>query len=336
MNLKALKTIKKTSGKINLEEIKKLTFEFYKDLDIKIEYILGPSLLPENVTINGCDLSDEEKELYEESAKNGIITEEQKNAYFNLISIAHFFTDPIEENGINKVYIVENPNIILMNDANQLHNWNGPAIEYLDGSKYYFSNGILMNEDQIVSDKSSWDMEKILTITNVEQRQEVIKIIGFKNICKISQISVIERLTGEELYNKYPVGKYGQAGDCLGVPVNVNKDGSVVLENGQPVQKKIEILGVGLDKCDIKTQIRIRNGVFYELLDVNIGGMFRNGNTRSVKVLRMGNPSLEGEEHFEEVDNSCSNVFQAILNRNQQIKEFNYKKEKGCLPYQLS
>lgn len=167
----------------------------------------------------------------------------------------------------------------------------------------YIFNGIALPTDIIERIKRGEKVptKDILAETNVEIRQELIRIVGAKQIVQDTGAKVIEELSGEDLYNKYPIGKYVQQGDLAIFPVD---EDSMSLSNPP--------LGATFasNKFDARTKIRLRNGVFYKLYSMDLG----DGITG--KCLHMGNPSVTGDEHFEFVDDDVENIFEAIVFRN--------------------
>jgi hypothetical protein len=190
-----------------------------------------------------------------------------------------------------------------------------------------------MEDWMITTPKEDMDLTQVLQVQNLEQRQELIRRLGWKYLLTSSGLEpkILDSLTGEELYNKYPVGNYSQTGDVV-----------------YPPAAGVEILGTGFKHADPATQIRLRQGVYYKLLELDLTKLFiRNGSTTArstviVHILEMGNPSMAGEVHFECVSKDNPTIFQAILERNSNaVNEFhpgtfNWKESKGSLPYQLS
>jgi len=204
---------------------------------------------------------------------------------------------------------------ISINIANErLHSETGPSIIFEDGFKIYNLNGVKVPEWVVMTPAEDIESSAIFKEQNVEVRQELIRKIGGKRIVKELELKEVETLTGEELYNTYPVGKYYQQGDVWFAG------------------KNIENLGVGLDKCEQLTQIAIRQGVFYKLY----AGELQN---LPIRILRMGNPSVTGDEHFEFVFKTCNTIIEAIGFRNQfALKNggIDWKTDEILLPHVLT
>ena len=174
--------------------------------------------------------------------------------------------------------------------------------------------GVEVPEHYAMTPASELEPSLVISEKNVEVRSELIKKLGAKRVHDVLGLKPVEYMTGEELFSKYPIGDYAQQGDVLLFP-----------------DKGITTLG-GFESVDNATKIRLKQGVFYELLAGTHEG-------ETLKALRMGNPSLDGEEHMEFVDKECANIFEAMIFRNFQ-EGGDWKKmirEKvATLPYQLS
>lgn len=186
-----------------------------------------------------------------------------------------------------------------------LHNDKGAAVKYADGVEIYILNGVKVPSWVVTTDADKIPMSKVLQnefegFDNTHEiRSELMKIIGAARLQKElkSKTTLLDECTGEELYSKHPIGDYYQQGDVLFFKES---------ETGSP---KISPTGKTFKDMDKKTQIRLRNGVFYKLLQFNMPGF-------DAKALYMGNPSVDGEEHIEFVDDECHTVFDAIIFRN--------------------
>ncbi len=100
----------------------------------------------------------------------------------------------------NAVIFSEKPTKYAFNESNDLHNEHGPAIEYADGVKYYFLNGVAMPEWLFETPKEEIDPKKVLGIQNVEIRSEAIRFYGMDRLYKLLDVKVIDtRQDGYEL-----------------------------------------------------------------------------------------------------------------------------------------
>lgn len=87
--------------------------------------------------------------------------------------------------------ISDRPEVIKMNDENQLHCENGPALKYRDGWSIYSWNGTVIPKNWI-EDKENLDPTTALTWENVEQRRVAAEIIGWHNVLDQLNCNVID------------------------------------------------------------------------------------------------------------------------------------------------
>lgn len=163
-----------------------------------------------------------------------------------------------------------------------------------------------------------------------EIRSEIIRIYGETKLNHVFNFKVIDKISGIDLYNKYPVYGYYQHGDTLHFPEESYNTRIITIEDfldNYPIPLSEEIKNQFM--LDYKRmQIRLESNIFYELLK----GEFLN---ETITCLKMGNASLfknSDEIHIEPVKNSIKTVFDAIVYRNSIISG---RKIKG-LPFLLS
>lgn len=87
--------------------------------------------------------------------------------------------------------VSKRPKSISLNANNQLHNEDGPALEYRDGSIEYRMNGIPMPKEFILTPRMDLDPKEILRTRNADVRREMVKKIGINRIlnqldCKVN------------------------------------------------------------------------------------------------------------------------------------------------------
>lgn len=75
------------------------------------------------------------------------------------------------------VFAVQPPRVIVKNDNNQLHNPTGPAIEFLDGSKFYYINGREIDGELITK---PFTKERFMAEKNEDIRGAMFTIIEAK------------------------------------------------------------------------------------------------------------------------------------------------------------
>lgn len=147
-----------------------------------------------------------------------------------------------------------------------------------------------------------------------EIRSEIIKIYGESRLHTIFNFKAIERLTGEELYSKYPVYGYYQQGDTIHCPdesFNVQ-----ITDINSFLDRYLVALSDDIKKEFLEyyaeNQKRIKQNIFYELLE----GTFLN---EKYVCLKMGNASLYSkadEIHIEPVPPNIRTIYDSILFRN--------------------
>lgn len=87
------------------------------------------------------------------------------------------------------------PTSIMLDDRNRLHHEADHAIKYADGTGYYFLSGLLFNNESWFFNPNLSDIEKaqkILTIQNVEQRQEALRVFGMNKVYTLLDRQVLE------------------------------------------------------------------------------------------------------------------------------------------------
>ncbi len=129
-----------------------------------------------------------------------------------------------------------------------------------------------------------------------EIRSVLIGLLSYDFLSKVLKFKTLERMSGNEMYEKFPAGKYVQQGDVL-----------IFDEQASEVE----------DELDAEMRIRLNANIFYELVSAEIFG-------EECKFLRMGNASLHShtaEEHLEGVPPEVNTIMEAIQFRNSDIKE---------------
>lgn len=87
--------------------------------------------------------------------------------------------------------ISDRPELIKMNDQNQLHCEDGPALKYRDGWSIYSWNGTTIPANWI-EDKDNLDPTIALNWENIEQRRCAAEIIGWHNVLDQLNCEVID------------------------------------------------------------------------------------------------------------------------------------------------
>jgi hypothetical protein len=68
-----------------------------------------------------------------------------------------------------------------LNEKNQLHSYTQPALSFKDGYSLWYSNGVRMEKDYILTPAEKLDPKLILKEKNAEVRAQLIKKIGIKS-----------------------------------------------------------------------------------------------------------------------------------------------------------
>lgn len=94
----------------------------------------------------------------------------------------------------NTCIVSKKPVTLTENDFHQIHNENGPAVEYEDGSCSYYWRGMLVPE-QWIKNPESITVEMISREENVERRRAMIEIIGYDRYIKETDSKLIHKDT---------------------------------------------------------------------------------------------------------------------------------------------
>ncbi len=157
-------------------------------------------------------------------------------------------------------------------EPKRLHNMDGPAVTYQDGTSYYFIAGVKVPE--VICNTASEDLDPLLFFK--EENAEIRNAIG----AKIGMERLIDKMNAKS----------------LDVSTLRNEAGFVA---------SFEVRDTELPAwaADSNGQINL-DAVAYELLEVNLPGDI------TAKYLKMGNPS-ENKIHVEGVSPECKTVLDA-------------------------
>jgi len=94
----------------------------------------------------------------------------------------------------DEAIIQERPMLIKFDDQNRLHCENGPAIEYMDGTKVYAWHGVRLDRKRWhwIADKKSLTAKEALKQDNLELRRVACEILGWVHILKELNSKVID------------------------------------------------------------------------------------------------------------------------------------------------
>jgi len=240
----------------------------------------------------------------------------------SLITLAHevfwFLADGDQPGEDGIVVVCKKPLEVTFNEENRLHNYDDYAFKFRDNTGFALFNNILVPEVLMTTPAEEMTMDMVTNETNAEIRSEILKKMGPKNFLEQGNSRQLDEATGEELYKKFPIGNYLQQGDRLFTP-----------------DVGVQALKGGFKGLNPKTKIRLRQGVYYKLHEMELDGI-------KFRALEMGNPSVTGEIHVEWVPEDCESIIQAIGYRNQMAwqsvdQPFNWKDESQVmLPCQIS
>jgi hypothetical protein len=142
------------------------------------------------------------------------------------------------------------PKSIRRNEANQLHDYNKPAIEYRDTYALYFSNGVAMTKEQIETPADKITKEMFLSETNVDRRREISRKIGIQKTVEMLGAEVVDT------YKSKVGGKY----ELLMIDFDSRGNKRPYLKMQNPSMKDVwHIEGCHPDVKDCKAAIMFRN-----------------------------------------------------------------------------
>lgn len=98
--------------------------------------------------------------------------------------------------------VVRRPNAIRINAQGRLHGSGQPCIEWADGHKEYFHNGIALPERMVMA-PTSYTKAEIMAITRTEQRRALIEIAGWPWFSEAMGASVINSWTDPQTQLSY-------------------------------------------------------------------------------------------------------------------------------------
>ncbi len=99
----------------------------------------------------------------------------------------------------DKIVYVCNPKFSF-NKNNQLHNEQKEAILWENGEKYYFLNGVRVNEEIVLIPAEKLNPELLIKENNAEVRKEIIRKIGISRILQKLEAKKLDSWREYELY----------------------------------------------------------------------------------------------------------------------------------------
>lgn len=112
----------------------------------------------------------------------------------------------INESGIyatllfdNMAFVCIRPSSVKVNSNGDLHCVDGMAIQWVDGTGYYYLNGVAMGEEHVMTPAEKLDFKEIMDEKNVEVRRELIRKIGMERFIIKSGAKVLDKKGDYEL-----------------------------------------------------------------------------------------------------------------------------------------
>lgn len=127
--------------------------------------------------------------------------------YFNRVcnvSINRSFLDMVENCGyywtLDEVAILtERPNKIMRNAAGRLHCVDGMAIQYPDDWGIWSLNGVVVNEEIVMTPADKLDPKLIFSEKNAQVRSEIVRKIGIERVVQKIKTKVLDKKQDYEL-----------------------------------------------------------------------------------------------------------------------------------------
>jgi len=89
-------------------------------------------------------------------------------------------------------FVSDFPELNTTNDIGQLHSYDIPALLYRDGYSLFYSNGVEMSKEQIITPAKDITKEMFLSETNVDKRRELSRKIGIEKTVEMLGAEVID------------------------------------------------------------------------------------------------------------------------------------------------
>jgi hypothetical protein len=127
--------------------------------------------------------------------KLGVIQDDNFEKYKSFLLSGVFMSIFLEGYAI----LCRRPKAVKLNETGQLHSVDSPAIEWRDGYKLYFLNGVPVTEEIVMTHSTRLDPMLVVRERNAEVRREIVRKIGIER--------VIQKLGGNTI-DTYK-GRYG-------------------------------------------------------------------------------------------------------------------------------
>lgn len=97
------------------------------------------------------------------------------------------------------IVAVDRPTVLEVNNAGRLHNPNGPAIAWADGTAFYFVEGVSVKKEYI-ENPLSLTLKIIQAERNAETRRALISVYGLKRYLKDVKAKLLDSTSLEKLF----------------------------------------------------------------------------------------------------------------------------------------
>lgn len=155
--------------------------------------------------------------------------------------------------GNDTCIVVAHPMYYRRDMQNRLHSLDSPVCEYLDGTKYYAIDGLLLPSFIIETPLEKVTKEMILSIENVDFRRCMIKRLGAKKTIEILGAKVIDVKT---------LGKGGiYELLSIGLDLGEGENNFPYLKMINPSTGEIHIEGVAVGATTVEQALAYRNGI---------------------------------------------------------------------------
>ncbi len=84
-----------------------------------------------------------------------------------------------------------------VNEEGNLHNFNGPAIEWADGEGLYYFNNVKVSKEIALKETSKITKKDILSEENVDIRREIIRKVGIEKAIEMLDAKTIHKFTSK-------------------------------------------------------------------------------------------------------------------------------------------
>lgn len=170
----------------------------------------------------------------------------ERKSEFKLLDYVHEYLKSVNHVVAFKdiVFISESPVAIHKDEQGRLHNEEGLALEYADGWGINSLSGVRVNETIIKLIKEKKEPEKVLSISNIEQRLVAIRAFGIGNMREQLNSTTLDR---SEMYELYEIDFMGGR--------------EKILRMKNPSEEKWHDEFVPPHTKDIKDALRIRWGL---------------------------------------------------------------------------